>query len=64
MPRIRVDLDQETYAALMLKADEERRPLQWEAEVLIRQALGLPFPYPSVIDVRPTEVRRALVSAT
>jgi hypothetical protein len=51
MPRIRIDLDEETYSALMQRAHEERRPLQWEAEVLIRQALGLPFPYPSVIDV-------------
>jgi hypothetical protein len=53
MPRIRIDLDEETYSALMHKADEERRPLQWQAEVLIRKALNLPFPYPSNIDVIP-----------
>jgi hypothetical protein len=63
MPRIRIDIDEETYSALIHKADEELRPLQSEATVLLRRALGLPFPYPSVIDVSSSEVNRELVGA-
>jgi hypothetical protein len=51
MPRIRVDLDTETYERLLEVSMRARRPVPWHAEVLIRQALGLPFPYPEVVDV-------------
>jgi hypothetical protein len=63
MPHIRIDIDEETYSALMHKADEELRPLHSEAAVILRRALGLPFPYPSVIDVLSSEVKRELLSA-
>jgi hypothetical protein len=51
MPRIRIDLDDETYSALMHRAGEELRGLQDQAVVLIRKGLGLQFPYPPMIDV-------------
>jgi hypothetical protein len=44
MPRLRLDLDKETFEALALKASAERRPVPLQAEVVLRQALGLPFP--------------------
>jgi hypothetical protein len=46
--KLRLDLDGETFDRLMEVAAQERRPLDWQAEVLLRQALGLPFPYPDV----------------
>lgn len=47
MPKLRLDLDQETFEALTDKAFSERRPVQLQAEVILRQALGLQFPYPN-----------------
>ncbi|MDA0735270.1 MAG: hypothetical protein O2909_11780 [Chloroflexi bacterium] len=46
MPRLRLDLDRETFEALAAQALAERRPVLFQAEVLLRQTLGLPFPYP------------------
>ena len=46
MPRLRLELDVETYDALLALAQAERRPVLNQAEVTLRQALGLPFPYP------------------
>ena len=46
MPRLRLDLDRETFDALGVMALAERRPATYQAEVLLRQALGLPFPFP------------------
>ena len=46
MARLRLDLDQETFLALTDRALRERRTLVWQAEVMLRQALGLVFPYP------------------
>jgi hypothetical protein len=46
MPRLRLDLDLETFEALADKAFAERRPVHYQAEVILRQALGLPFPFP------------------
>ena len=45
MPAIKLDLDQETYARLAEQAVAERRPVDWQAEVALRRALGLPFPH-------------------
>ena len=57
MPRLRLDLDRETYEALASQALAQRRPVILQAEVILRQTLGLPFPYPqisfSVDDCRP-----------
>ncbi len=50
MPRLRLDLDRETFDALTAQAFAERRPVVFQAEVVLRQALGLPFPYPPVSD--------------
>ena len=46
MARLRLDLNQETFLALTDRALRERRTLVWQAEVMLRQALGLVFPYP------------------
>jgi len=46
MAQIRVDLDGDTYRRLCEVSLAERRPVDWQAEVIIRKALGLPFPYP------------------
>jgi hypothetical protein len=48
--RLRLYLDQETFVALTDRALRERRPVDWQAEVILRQALGLPFPYPAEDD--------------
>lgn len=48
MPSIRLNLDHETHNRLLEEACAERRPADWQAEVLLRRALGLPFPYPKV----------------
>lgn len=47
MPRVRLDLDPETFDTLAVRAAAERRPVPLQAEVMLRQALGLPFPYPA-----------------
>jgi len=46
MPRLRLDLDRETFDALTSQALAQRRPVILQAEVILRQTLGLPFPYP------------------
>jgi hypothetical protein len=40
MPQIRLELDQSTFDALVNLAATERRSVPWQAEVLIRGALG------------------------
>ena len=42
MPKIGIFLDTEAFQRLADLSDAERRPLSWEAEVLIRRAIGLP----------------------
>jgi hypothetical protein len=59
MPRIRVEMDDETYGALLSRAGEDLRTLPDEALMLIRKGLGLPFPYPPLIDVK-EEPRQAM----
>lgn len=39
--RIRLDLDQETLRRLAIVAVAERRPIDWQAEVLLRRILGI-----------------------
>lgn len=46
MPKLRLDLDRETYEALASQAMAQRRPVVFQAEVILRQALGRPFLYP------------------
>jgi hypothetical protein len=45
MPLLKIEPDTETYERLARQADAERRPIVWQAEVELRRALGLPFPY-------------------
>ena len=46
MPIIRLDLDTETFRRLTELAVDERRPIYWQAEVLLLRALGMPAPAP------------------
>ena len=56
MPDLRLKPDRETYDLLVKQADAERRPVAWQAEVMLRKAVGLPFPSPPV-DAHGTELR-------
>ena len=40
MPRVRLELDQPTFDALVEAAVRERRPIPWHAEIILRRALG------------------------
>lgn len=53
MAKIKLDLDTETLERLIERAVQERRPIVWQAEVLLRQALGLPFPYANRVAAMP-----------
>lgn len=44
MTRIRLELDQETYDRLLKAAVGERRPVVWQAEMMLRRTLGTTFP--------------------
>jgi plasmid stability protein len=46
MATLKVGLDDETYSALIAEAARHLRPADWHAKAILRQALGLPFPYP------------------
>lgn len=41
MPRVRLDLDQSTFDALVEAATAELRPIAWQAEVMLRRVLGI-----------------------
>ena len=38
--RIRLEIDPETYGRLIREAVAEKRPADWQAEVILRRALG------------------------
>ena len=44
MATLRIDVDQDTLDRLARAAVAERRPIVMHAEVVLRRALGLPFP--------------------
>jgi len=44
MPTLRLDLDPQTFRRLTQSAVDERRPIHWQAEVLLLRALGMPAP--------------------
>jgi hypothetical protein len=43
VPTIKLELDGDAYARLSERAVSERRPIVWQAEVLLRAALGMPI---------------------
>jgi hypothetical protein len=47
MATLKVDIDVEMLERLVERAVRERRPIDMQAAVMLRQALGLPFPYAS-----------------
>jgi hypothetical protein len=47
MATLKLQLDTETYTALIEDAGRHLRPADWHAQAILRQALGLPFPYPA-----------------
>jgi plasmid stability protein len=47
MATLKIALDAETYTALMMDAARHLRPADWHAKAILRQALGLAFPYPA-----------------
>ena len=40
MARVRLDLDSQTFGRLVETAVNEQRPADWQAEVILRRALG------------------------
>jgi hypothetical protein len=46
MPKLTLDVDDETYELLAYQAVDWLRPVEWQAAVILRMALGLPFPKP------------------
>ena len=47
MPTLRLDLDRETFEALASQALAQRRPVVFQAEVMLRQTLGATFSLPA-----------------
>jgi hypothetical protein len=47
MATLKIEFDDETYYALMNDAVRHLRPADWHAKAIVRQALGLAFPYPA-----------------
>jgi len=42
--RLKIELDEQASAKLIEEAATEKRPVAWQAEVLLRKALGLSSP--------------------
>jgi len=40
MVQLRIDLDPSTYEALVERAGDERRPIPWQAEHMLKRTLG------------------------
>jgi hypothetical protein len=57
MAILKLDLDGETYQHLVDDAVANRRPIAWQAEMLIRRALGLAIPYPRADARRPSSLK-------
>lgn len=53
MTVLHIELDAETYRRLVEQAVIERRPIEWQAEVALRRAMGLPFPPDDAATPRP-----------
>jgi hypothetical protein len=50
MAQLRIDVDPETYERLAAASVAERRPIPWQAEVILKRALALPAECASAID--------------
>ena len=50
MPILKLEVDSETYDRLVEQSVAERRSIVWHAGVVLRRALGLPFPIPGSIE--------------
>jgi hypothetical protein len=50
--RLEIELEQDATAELIRRAVQERRPVDWQAEVLLRRALGLASPSEDDIPLR------------
>lgn len=59
MPRLTLDVDDETYRRLVADAVGEVRPVEWQAEVTLRRALGLARPKPEPATAEQTANRPA-----
>ncbi len=46
MPTIKIELEQDAYERLVERAEAERRPIDWQAEVMLRRAVKLPATAP------------------
>ncbi len=46
MAILKIRVDESVLTSLSERAESERRPPDMQAEVLLRQSLGLPFPVP------------------
>lgn len=59
MPTIRLSLEQEAFDRLARRAVRDYRPVTWQAEVLLRRALGLPAAprSPKISPDRPTRTQ-------
>lgn len=62
--RIKLDLDTETTERLIQAAVAENRPVGMHAEVMLRRALGLPFPRPLSAAATPTPPAKARTPQT
>jgi plasmid stability protein len=65
MATLKIRLDEETYTALLTDAGRHLRPTEWHAKAILRQALGLPFPYltePAGTSVNPSQEHAACAS--
>ena len=48
MPIVKIFLESDVYMRLGEMAIDERRPIPWQAEIVLRKALRLTVPSPSV----------------
>jgi hypothetical protein len=64
MPVLKLEPDGETYEELVRQAAAERRPIVWQAEVALRRALGLPFPYQNTASVEGVSGSRTRLPAS
>lgn len=55
MLTFKLQLDPETVERLREAAEREKRPPAWQAEVMLRRALGLPFPLPDTVHTQEGE---------